>query len=171
MLGLNEPLYTWRSFDERQDGRYAVDGNWAHWSPKKLETMAKTVVSGLSSDEVVVLVAQEWSKLPSHLRMAVTAAANERRHTGSGSQKKGILQLDKLLGGKVLSATTAGPTERKLKEVDGRVVSVNRPVNGAVAAAERAFAAHVRPAEYNFWSPAEKRRFNQEAAAARRAAK
>ncbi len=174
MVGLNKPLHTWRQFAAEKaanpEQRRGV-GYSGSWLSKNSDKTINAIVNSLSHDEVVTLVAQDWGKLLPDMRMRITATVNERRHTSSASVVKGIQRLDELLGGQVLSTTHTGPTKRKLIEVDGKTVSVNQPVNEAAAAASRAFGAYAKPADYDSWPPARKKKWSQEQAAERRKAK
>ena len=165
MVSANVPLHTWRTFAQTRPAQHAGIG-W--FSEKKLDRVAGAIVAGLANDETIALVAAEWESLPALLRSRITLIANGQRGTSSNNRSKGIVRLDKLLGGKILSTIDRQVTERKLRVIDGKLVSVRQVVQPGVAGAERAFAAFTKPPGYSSWSPARKRAYQQEVAAARR---
>lgn len=133
---------------------------------KEVDRVAGIIVGGMSQYPVAELVAKEWDGFPPQLRMSITNIANTQHR--SNNVAKGLMHLDKLLGGRVLSRQTHGPTERRIITVGGRLISVNRRINPAVAGAERAHAGFVRPPHYTKMSSAEKRKLNRQLAAERR---
>jgi hypothetical protein len=173
MIGLNQPLHTWQKFKaaEAQKTKAGVSSSelpFYGFGEKHLNNVATVVVASLTHDEAIKLVVCEWENLPSVVRMRITQLANERYHNPSShNQVKGIKRLDKLLDGKILSKAE-GPTERHLGVVDGRLVSTQRAIKSNVAGAERAFAAFVKPRDFQSWSPARKRAWQNEMAARRR---
>lgn len=166
MVALNRPLYAWREFDEAGTVGYGVGYGLGD---KQLDRIAQTVVAGLSHEAVVELVRREWDGLPSVVRMRVTQLANERHaNPSSNNQRKGIVKLDRLLGGKILTGP-AQATTSDLRVIDGRLVRRQRVVRREVAGAEIAFGAFAKPKDFDSWSPTRKRAWHQRAAAERRA--
>lgn len=135
---------------------------------KRPEETARKIVGGLSQYDVAKQVAKEWEIFPPLLRMRITDFCASNSH--SGNVRKGISYLDELLKGKIRRRET-GPTERRLVERGGKLISEQRGINPAVAGAERAFAILSKPANYDKMTPAEKRRYNNEAARIRRGEK
>jgi hypothetical protein len=167
----NRPLHTWEDHTplekpEPPASRFSTDFDWARG--RDVANIARTIVSGLTHEAVVRLVAKEWDSLPPGLRMKVTALANESYQSPSSHNlAKSIQKLDAKLKGKILSKAQ-GPTERNLKVIDGKLRSLNRQVRQNVAGAERAFAAFTTPKDFNTWDPARKRRFREQMAKERR---
>ncbi len=164
LISLNVPLYKWRDFAPEGSRGYLLSS----LGDKHLDRIASTIISGLSHDEVIELVRREWDGLPPVVRMRVTQLANERyQRPSSNNQRKGIMKLDELLGGRILSVAQ-GPTVRDLRSIDGRLVSVQKKVRPNVAGAEQAFGAYVKPKDFDMWPPSRKRQWRNEAAAGRR---
>ena len=166
LLELNIKLSQWEKMKDSVEVRLASP-KAGFFSPKKVETIVNAIVNAMSHMDAVALVAKEWDDLPSAIRGPLTMALNEGRNR-SHNKGKGILRLDKLLGGRVLSRTDNRLTERDLREVDGNLVSGRRFINPAVAGAERAHAAYAIPPNYHYLSPAEKKRVRRELTTARR---
>jgi hypothetical protein len=68
----------------------------------KTEKQAQAIVTQLSHDDVVELVANEWGKIEGVLRMAISQKCNEANV--SGNVRKNIQRLDRRLNGKLLRA-------------------------------------------------------------------
>ena len=169
LVGKNIPLghfHKYQTEEAREKAGGGLPMSFSHARSKEVDRAASIVVGGMSQYPVAELVAGEWDDLPPQLRMAITNMANTQHR--SNNVAKGLAYLDKLLDGRVLSQKSYGPTERNLVMVHGRLVSVNRRINPAVAGAERAHAAFVRPPNYSKMSSAERRRVNQKLAAERR---
>ena len=169
MVGKNIPLGHFHKY-QTEEARGAAGGgiplSFRYAGDKEVNRAAGIIIGGMSQYPVAELVAKEWDSFPPQLRMAITNMANTQHRSNNVS--KGLAYLDKLLKGRVLSQKTYGPTQRDLVMVGGRLVSRNRLINPAVAGAERAFAAFVRPTDYNNMSPAKKKKVNQRIAAERR---
>ena len=67
------------------------------------DNVAAEIVRQLTHPRAVKVVADGWNELPMVYQGAVCRAANERVGTTSGGLTKGILALDKLISGKLLS--------------------------------------------------------------------
>ncbi len=169
LVGKNKPLGHFRKY-QTEEAREAAGGgkplSFRYMGDKEVDRAAGIIVSGMSQYPVAELVAKEWDSFPPQLRMAITNIANTQHR--SNNVTKGLTYLDKLLCGKVLSRQITGPTQRDLVTVNGILVSRNRRINMAIAGAERAHAAFVRPPHYHRMSAAEKKRVNQQLAAERR---
>ncbi|QQG45328.1 MAG: hypothetical protein HYW89_00080 [Candidatus Sungiibacteriota bacterium] len=169
-LRRNIPLARWREHTEAEIKEassgflgYAPTGGA---NDKQLREMARRLVNACSQYSVAERIAAEWPLWPALLRMAFTDIANSGWRSGNVS--KGITHLDTLLGGKIRSHTVDVTTERRIQEVDGRLIRTIHGIDPARAGAERAFAPFVRPANYAKLSAAEKRRINQRLAKERR---
>ncbi len=169
LVGKNLPLGHFHKY-QTEEAREAAGGgspmSFHYFGSKEVYRAAGIIVSGMSQYPVAELVAKEWDGFPPQLRMAITNMANTQHR--SNNVAKGLAYLDKLLSGRVLSQKVYGPTQRTLVTVGGRLISVNRRINPAIAGAERAHAAFSRPSHYHKMSPAEKKRVNQQLAAERR---
>lgn len=169
LVGKNIPLGHFHKY-QTEEMREAAGGgsplSFCYASDKEVDRAAGIIVSGMSQYPVAELVAKEWDGFPPPLRMAITNMANTQHR--SNNVAKGLAYLNKILNGRVLSQKSYGPTQRSLVVVDGRLISVNRRINPAVAGAERAHAAFSRPPHYSKMSSAEKKRVNQQLAAERR---
>lgn len=167
LISLNIPLSAWRKFEE--DSKRGGEGfRGQGWSSKKVDEIVRIMVASCSHSDAVELIAREWSALPDLIRMNFTMKANDAAGTASGNITKGILTLDKRLGGKILSTVDDRSTMRDLRVIDGELVSREKRVDPAAAGAQRAFGGFVKPANYNQLRPAEKRRIMQKMAAERR---
>ena len=93
--------------------------------------------------------------------MRLTDEMNKAFGTKSGNKTKGIISLDKKLGGKILSSIDTRRTDRDLRVIGGEVVSRQRRVNPAVAGAMRTYAALALPPNYNQLTPAEKKKIQR----------
>ncbi|GEM_PF-2384086 len=156
---------------EKHRQEYAADPSAGFFSPtycgeKMIRNIAGKIVNGLSQYKVAELVAEEWEGFHSRLRLDIRDICNTE--TRSGNVTKGVAYLDKLLNGGLLRSQQIGPVRRDLVVVRGQLMSINRRINPAVAGAERAHAAFVRPPNYHKMSPTEKKRVNQKLAAERR---
>jgi hypothetical protein len=168
MIAANRPLHEWPAFAETATADYYAGGGWR---TKELDRIAAVTVASLSHPLAVELVAKEWEALPSVVRMRLTQLANERHeHPQSNNQRKGIIRLDRLLDGKILSAAPAVTTS-ELRVIGGCLVRQRRTVRAEVAGAMRAFGAFAKPKDFASWSPARKRQWQQRAAAERRRAR
>lgn len=98
MLALNVPLSQWRQFEA--DGRTA---NVWH-TGKNADKTAQAIFSSLSHDSAVELVAREFDKYPSDIRLILRTLCNAGN--GSGNVRKGVQKLDRLMGGKLLREET-----------------------------------------------------------------
>jgi hypothetical protein len=168
----NRPLYTWRataSLPPGNDGERRIFFAFDTFSQtKQIEKIAAHVVAGLTHDDTVQLVANEWEILPGVLRMRITQLANERlSNPSSNTQVKGITALDKKLGGKIL-VQAKGPTTRDLRVIDDVLVSRQRAIRPEVRGAAQAFAAYAKPKDFDSWSPKQRREWAKEMAARRR---
>lgn len=173
LVGKNIPLSQWRKLevlkDMKPDRHDSLDRTFGgSSSDKKLSNAANIIVNSMSHPDAVDLVAEEWNFFPSILRMYVTSAMNEAFGTRSGNKTKGIVRLDKMLGGKILSKVDSRRTDRDLRVIGGEVVSRQRRVNPAVAGAMRAHAAFVLPSNYNQLTPAEKKKIQRQMTEERR---
>ena len=163
----NVPLSQWRKLEElgdmKPDKFDSFDQTFGvHSSDKTLSNAANVIVNSMSHPDAVDLVAKEWNFFPSVLRMYVTMAMNEAFGTRSGNKTKGIVRLDKMLGGKILSKVDDRRTERDLRVIGGQVVSRQRRVNPAVAGAMRAHAEFALPPNYDLLTPAEKKKIQKQ---------
>ena len=169
LIGKNKPLGHFHKY-QTEEAREAAGGgaplSFRYVGDKEVDKAAGIIVSGMSQYLVAKLVAKEWEGFPPQLRMAITNIANTQHR--SNNVAKGLAYLDKLLSGRVLSRQVTGPTQRDLVTVNGTLVSRNRRINMAIAGAERAHAAFVKPSHYQKMSAAEKKRVNQQLAAERR---
>ncbi|OGY64643.1 MAG: hypothetical protein A3I89_02200 [Candidatus Harrisonbacteria bacterium RIFCSPLOWO2_02_FULL_41_11] len=157
MVEQNLPLYRWQEYVKPEEPL-----RYSGWSSKNLEKTVRIIVNGLSSPEVVELVAEEFNSLPPLVRMALTNECNiARNESRSGNKNKGIARLDQRLGGRVLKKTDERLTDRKLITVNGELVSVDQKLNPAVIGATRAYAAGYIPKSQNF-SPKERRELRKE---------
>lgn len=167
LINKNIPLSQWRNEgDDCSDEGYGTFEGWN--SEKKLDNVVKIVVNSMSHPEAVELVAREWDFYPPILRIRLSPALNDAAGTRSGNKTKGILRLNKMLGGRVLSKVDEQSVSRDLRVVGGRVVSRQRRVNPAVAGAMRAHAAFALPFDYKTLPPAAKRRIRKRQAKDRR---
>ena len=73
MVEQNLPLYRWQEYVKPEEPL-----RYSGWSSKNLEKTVRIIVNGLSSPEVVELVAEEFNSLPPLVRMALT---NECQHS------------------------------------------------------------------------------------------
>lgn len=128
---------------------------------KLLSNTANIIVNSMSHPDAVELVANEWDFFPPALRMRLTDEMNKACGTKSGNKTKGIVRLDKMLGGKILSRADNRRTDRDLRVIDGEVVSRQRRVDPAVAGAMRAHAEFALPPNYNQLTPSEKKKIQR----------
>ena len=135
---------------------------------KLLSNRVNVIVNSMSHPDAVELVANEWNFFPPILRMRLTDEMNKACGTRSGNKTKGIIRLDKMLGGKILSKFDSRSTDRDLRVIGGEVVSIQRRVNPAVAGAMRAHAAFALPPNYNMLTPAEKKKIQRKMTEERR---
>ena len=146
-----------------------IDAKTGFFSNKEVHNAARKIVNGLSQYHVAQRLAGEWSMLTENipgLCGTIKKIAKENGH--SGNVRKGILYLNKLVGGEILSRRQV-VEERILKERGGKTFAESAKMkSGAVVGAERAFAPFVLPKEYNNWSSAKKNKFRQQLARDRR---
>jgi len=178
LLSRNLSLSRWPEFVNQKDD-ISCPGSFSpnpfakeaalSWGDKQFANMAGTIINSLTQRIVGDRLAMEWEILPPPLRKAIMAIVNEVRGHGhrSNNVTKGIQYANQQLGGRLL-ARVSGPTERTLRIVGGRKVSVDKAINPARAGAEKAFAAFVRPANYANMSKAEKKELNRRLASERR---
>ncbi|OGN10037.1 MAG: hypothetical protein A3J46_04220 [Candidatus Yanofskybacteria bacterium RIFCSPHIGHO2_02_FULL_41_11] len=166
LIAKNLPLGHYERYQDEYRQSPSAGVFLPHAAEKKIHRIAGLIVNGLSQYKVADLIAKEWEGFHSRLRLDIRDICNTQ--TKSGNVSKGIAYLDKLLNGNLLRSQPTGPVTRELRVIGGQVVSVNRRVDPAVAGAERAHAAFVRPPNYHKMSPAEKKRVNQKMAADRR---
>lgn len=164
LIARNLPLSQWERYKDMDCGINPV-------GVQKQDRIVSTIINSLSHPAAVQIVVRDWHSLESHLRMRVTVEANRAaggdRHR-SNNVTKGILRLDKLLGGRVLKSVDHAPTVRDLRVVGGVYMSRERRLQPAAVGATRAFAAHSLPLNYRSLRPAEKRRIQKELAKSRR---
>jgi len=163
------PLSQWRSLEELKDmkpdrfdsvGRVYHSGSFG--DEKQLHNTVNIIVNSMSHPDAVALIVEEWNFFPPALRMRLTDELNKACGARSGNNTKGIVRLDKILGGKILSKVDDRRTDRDLRVIGGQVVSRQRRVNPAVAGAMRAHAEFVLPPNYNQLTPAEKKRIQKQ---------
>ena len=169
LISKNLPLGHYQRYEDEykaSPGMFIAE-NGDYWGEKKLRKVAGTIVNGLAQYKVAELIAREWDRFHSRLRLDIRDMCNGSQWR-SGNVTKGVVYLDELLNGSVLRSQHNGPTERKVIVVDGKLVRTKQRINMAAAGAQRAHAAFSKPPHYHKMSPAEKRRVNQRFAAERR---
>jgi hypothetical protein len=161
MIGKNIPLSELEKYRDQEGGSLGGDYKYVAGG-KRDDNAINTIVNGLTQNVVVKQVAAEWNSFPPAIRMGITEACNGNRR--SNNWYKGVLALDRLLGGKVLAKQTDGPTKRVLREdADGRLRSEQKSVSPAVAGAQRAQAEKVSlPPGYDSWTAAQKNGWRQQ---------
>lgn len=167
MIEQNLPLYKWRDYVNQEGFGVRYSG----WMSKKIDQVARLITNSCANSEVVDLVAQEWDLLPPLIRISLTNEMNEALGTRSNNKTKGIRRLDELLNGRVLRKEDISQTERKLKTIGGKLISVDRKLNPAVTGATMAHASYALPPNYDSLSPSEKRKLREELARHRREGK
>lgn len=165
MIARNVPLCQWRDYEKNGRDKRLGGGR----KRREADSVAREILSQMTHIEVVALMVREWKHFDGMVRVRFTARANEEYQSpSSGNKVKMLRKLNRLLGGVILSHEALGPTDRDLKVIDGRVVSINRRLDPAKVGAQRAHAPYALPPGYKKWSPARKRRYQQEMAAKRR---
>ncbi len=128
----------------------------------KPDEIARRLLNGCAQYVVAERLAEEWDLLGSEIRMKFTDLANAGWR--SGNKTKGLLRLDKLLGGKILRREYV-EDRRVLKERDGKSY-VAYGTDGSRESIAFKFAA--LPPDYHKWSPGKKRKYREQLARERR---
>ncbi len=169
LIDRNIGISRWKSVEELSnikpnelDSQSRVYHSGSYGDNKRLSNTVNIIVNSMSHPDAVELIAQEWGLFPPALRMGLTDAMKEACGIRSGNKTKGIIRLDKMLGGKILAKIDNRRTDRDLRVIDGEVVSRQRRVNPAVAGAMRAHAEFVLPPNYNQLTPAEKKKIQKQ---------
>jgi len=132
-------------------------------SSKKPEEVARILVNGCSQSVVAERLAREWPLLGGDIRMEFTDLANKGWR--SGNVTKGLLRLDKLLGGKILRREYV--EERKvLKERGGKTFVASGKEHDDLSTIKWKFV--LPPPDHASWSPARKKKYQQQLARERR---
>lgn len=124
LLRNNVPLSQWKTF--KPEERYSYGG------ANNAEKVAKQIFAQLSHIETVNLVAKEFERYPSDLRLILRTLCN----TGncSGNVRKNIQRLNELMGGKLLREDEGRTFNVRKESKDGafyKKVKVNEAVAGA----------------------------------------
>jgi hypothetical protein len=139
LLERNIRLSEWENYtDEGIQATRGVSGTtFATMSASKSDKMANHVVSQLSHDKVVQLVASEWEKLPSVMRLLISDKCHNANC--SGNARKGIQRLDKLLGGRLLTQEKFELKSRVRVESESGARYVDRRISGSEAGARKKY--------------------------------
>ncbi len=131
LIELNIPLSRWREYE---NDTTRTTGAGFFWGKNPQHTVDK-IVNSLSHPDAVDLVARELKdpNFSSAMRSLIVQTCNDARGNRSNNVTKGILALDKKMGGAILVEKHFAPTERVLTENGWS----NRRVDPAIAGAER----------------------------------
>ncbi len=131
LLNNNHPLHAWEQFETDRSSTVSF-----HAGGKKLEKMAQTIVSSLSHQKAVELVARDFHLMPEVLRIQVrTLCHNDNM---SGNVRKGVLRLNALMKGELLKKETSVRVNERVEGRDGAFYK-QRNVNPAVAGAAQKY--------------------------------
>lgn len=131
---------------------------------KKPEEIARRLLNACAQYVVAERLAEEWDFLGSEIRMKFTDLANAGWR--SGNKTKGLLRVDKMLGGKILRRQYVEDVG-VLRERDGKTFVDFRKAATPTVDPKYRFA--TLPKDFHTWSPARKRKYNEQLARERRA--
>jgi len=133
LVSLNVPLSHWRQYansDQRSGGvGFSLAG-------KKSEKIAQSVITQLSHNETVSLVALAWDFMPANVRMLISTLASQANC--SGNVRKNLQSLNEMLSGKLLKQEFERTYRVRVEGADGARF-VQKKVNEAVAGAKRKY--------------------------------
>ncbi len=133
LLHFNRPLHTWK-----EQGELTTAGAGFSSRSSDARKVAQSILSQLSHPLVVDLLAQDYDRLPSAVRVMFNDLCN--MGNASGNVRKNIQRLDRLLKGKILRQVHDGQFINERVETRVGVVYKKRRVNEAEAAAQRKYA-------------------------------
>lgn len=127
MVQANVPLCQWRTFDAgNRLGRMTA-------FKEDTRRIAAIILRQCGHNEVVDLVAREFSLFPERLRIDFRTLANDQQ-AASGNVRKGLQRLDQKLGGELMRKSEDRVFNKRVETEAGvfyKPVKVNKSIAGA----------------------------------------